>query len=298
MIQGMNKKYIPSLQLMEIMYPYGDALDTLYALSKALSFGFYQAVETAVLCDRQSARNAHLICEDAGVRWTCWASPFINSEGLNISSLDSDAWKSSVDRLIQLMDIAAQSGAHAFAFLSGTCPDDSAMLPWALERVTEGMSTLAQKALQYRELDILIEPLDRDIHKHGTIGPSPDAVKLIQAVRKVNTRVYAVWDSAHIALQGENLSDSVRLFGDAIGQVHLCNAVLDPTSTLYGDYHIMPGAPGYLDDAAAATILRDIAQLDIRLPEIPVAIEARPFSEPWNAERTTREFLTHVLSMI
>lgn len=286
-----RQRFLPSIQTMELMSPLAQSLSAAEIVARVSSFGYYRAAETAVVCDAAVSARLGAVCADAGLYWLCWASPFINGEGLNISSLDSEVWEYSVSRLTELLKTAAGAGANAFAFLSGPRPEDPGRLTEALGRLEEGMLRLADCAGRYPGFRLLIEPLDRDIHKHGTLGTSQEAAALIRSVRKAHAESFIVWDSAHFALQEGDLSASLQTCGDAIGHIHLCNAVLDRDHPLYGDYHIMPGGAGYLDEASAARILAQAAACPMIPDVVPVAVEARPAADAWGAEEETRRFL-------
>lgn len=286
-----RRRFLPSIQTMELMSPLAQSLSTAEIVSRVNDFGYYRAVETAVVCDAALSARLGAVCADAGLYWMCWASPFINGEGLNISSLDGEVWEHSVGRLTELLKMAADAGANAFAFLSGPRPENPGRLTEALGRLEEGMLRLADCAERYSGFRLLIEPLDRDVHKHGALGTSQEAAALIRNVRKVHSESFIVWDSAHFALQERDLSSSLQTCGDAIGHIHLCNAVLDRDHPLYGDYHIMPGGAGYLDEISAARILVQAAACPMLPDVIPVAVEARPAADAWGAEKKTRQFL-------
>ena len=286
--------YLPGVQLMELMACEEHNSTLAEQVARIADTGFYRSIETSVLCQAPEAAEIAKLCQANGIYWTSWASLYINGEHLNLSSLEPEAWKHAVARVSELMDIAAQSGANAFSILSGPRPQHPHQLPEALARAQEAMTILAAKAGRYENFTLLIEPLDRDVHKHGAVGTAKEAAKLIRTAREQaeNELVYMVWDSSHMALQEKDLHRSLQEAGDTVGHVHLCNAVLDPASGLYGDYHLMPGAPGYLTDASAVEILNDVKTLSLTRPVIPVAVEARPKHDGWAAEAETRAFLT------
>lgn len=288
-------EFLPSLQMMELMYPLGSDFDAAEVIRRVAELDFYRAVETSVVTDDGKGKEIYSLCQESGLYWTCWASVYINAEGLNLSSVDSDERRRSVRRISELMDIAAQSGANAFSVLSGPRPREDALLPSAIAYACESMVELANRARACPDLRLLIEPLDRDVHKRGTIGTAREAAALIRQARQVNPEVYMVWDSSHMMLQERDLKGSLNAAGDTIGHVHLCNAVTEPGSELYGDYHLMPGAPGYLDEACAAEILRCISGMDLIPEGIPVAVEARPEADAWGAEEIARTFLKRAM---
>ena len=100
---GIRARAVPSVQLMELMFPLRERVSTPEALGRIAKGGFYAAAETAVLCDPAESQKTRRICRDAGMRWTCWASPFIGAEGINLSSVDPVLWHASVERMMRLL---------------------------------------------------------------------------------------------------------------------------------------------------------------------------------------------------
>ena len=117
----------------------------------------------------------------------------------------------------------------------------------------------------------------------------------MKALRPDCPKLYLAWDSAHVALNEENLIESLTTAAPLISQLHLANAILDPQAQGYGDYHMKFGEPGFLTTASAAQIIR--TALHLALPEelgpISLAIEMRTTDQDdlWDNERQCREFL-------
>ena len=100
---------------------------------------------------------------------------------------------------------------------------------------------------------VMFEPLDRFGHKKRLVG---------------------AFDAAHAALNEEDILASLDLAGAQLVNLHLSNAVLDKADPLYGDHHMMPGAPGYLTTVRAAEIIAQARRVALG-KSIRVAVEAR-----------------------
>ena len=296
----MKKKCIvkPSIQVMELFAACG-AYDTVQVLERIAGLGFYGAAETAVSECGTEAAKLRRVCDDAGMRWTCWASTFINGEKLNMSSVDEQQRVRAVTRLTELLKMAGDAGANAFSVLSGPAPSEPSAIPAAMKAAERSLCELALAAKEYPDMDVLIEPLDRDVHKKNTVGPTRDAVYVIKAARQENPSVYMAWDSAHVSLMREDLITSLSISGNTVGQIHLCNAVLDPEDPLYGDFHMRPGSPGYLTERRAADIISEAAELELSVDFLPVAVEVRPGKDedPWEMEKYIRTFLGEAIRL-
>lgn len=287
-------KYLPSIQLSGLIRSCA-GMQPSDLLARLTEDGFYRVAETRVF-DDSVGRPFEMVCRERDIFWMCWASNVIYEEGLNLSSLEKSWREHSLKKVSALMDRAAQQGAHAFAFLSGARPENEAKLPEALKWAEDSICELARRAKQYGGFRLLIEPLDRDVHKHAAIGTAAEAAAVIRAARQEHPHFYMVWDSAHMKLQEGDLSASLRDAGDTVGHIHLCDAVIDPQMPLYGDFHPMPGiVGGFLDEACMMRILREAAALELSLAEIPVTIEAKPDGNPWKAELVQRGLLRRLL---
>ena len=76
--------------------------------------------------------------------------------------------------------------------------------------------------------------------------------------------------------------------------LHLSNAVLDSNDPLYGDHHMMPGAPGFLTLERAAELIATASRLRIAADRgLPVSIEAR--ARPTDAPQFTATVATEFL---
>lgn len=291
-------KVIPSVQVMELLGSSG-AYDAAEAVEKLSAFDFYRAAETALPEYEQECARLYRICSATQMRWTCWATPYINAQKLNLSSVDESERVRSVSVLTKLLKRAADSGADAFAVLSGPAPADLSMLPAAVESITRSLTELAAACSGYPDFSLLMEPLDRDVHKKHTIGPTGDATAVIRAARCENPRVFMAWDSAHMALMREDLVTSLSIAADTVGQLHLCNAVLDPQSEMYGDFHMPPGRPGYLTELRAADTIAEASAQMLAVDALPVAIEVRPptGTDAWETEAKARSFLGEALRL-
>lgn len=289
---------VPSIQIMELMTPLAGQYDVADIADRLLQYNFYGAIETATVSWEQAERLKKLCCAQ-GVRWTCWASLEQNGEHLNLSSLDHDLRAHSTQRIIELMRQAGAQGADAFAFLSGPMPEDARQLPQAITAFEHSFQEIAQAAEEYPEMELLLEPLDRWIHKKNVIGPTREAKHLLLNIRKIHARTYMAWDSAHTMLNGEDLVTSLRIAGESICQLHLCNAILDEEDAMYGDYHIPPDEAGYLTLLRSADTIHEAARLPLERQYLPVAIEARPQKgeTPLELEKRIRAFLAEAIRL-
>ena len=110
-------------------------------------------------------------------------------------------------------------------------------------------------------------------------------------------RVLLSWDSAHVALNREDLQMSLALAMPYMGQLHLANAVLEREDPQFGDWHMPMGQPGFLTEETAYAI-GSCAVLHLNEGEhLGITVESRCTSEHeiWEREDQNRSFLERVL---
>lgn len=151
-----------------------------------------------------------------------------------------------------------------------------------------------------QEMIISLENLDRDIHKKFLIGPTSEAVQIIQTVKKDFPNIGLTLDLAHLALLGESFEEAVATAKEYLVHVHLGNCILkDIKHPRYRDTHPPLGIEGgeidtrelteflkILDKIGFFNVVDDnspivsfeIQPIESELPEILWAVTKRIFS--------------------
>ncbi|MCM3763863.1 sugar phosphate isomerase/epimerase [Neobacillus niacini] len=269
-----NGLFIPSLLISEIYHPY--CLEkgfTARLLDRVASEGFYRAVEIGYGFDQEERKQIRDMAEQQDLTVTQWLTSLINEKNLDVSAIDPTNRLASVRQLKDSMYLAAECGAANIAFISG--PDPGADLrKAAMESFYLSLCEICEEAAQYN-MKVLVEPLDRDAHKKRFLGPTNEAVALFTRVRESYSNIGLGFDTAHAALNGEDITQALHLAREFIGQIHFSNAVLDPTDTLYGDHHIPIGKPGFLDVSGIRSLLQKAEELGLTADSLRIAVEVR-----------------------
>ncbi|THF80302.1 sugar phosphate isomerase/epimerase family protein [Cohnella fermenti] len=149
-------------------------------------------------------------------------------------------------------------------------------------------------------LCLMIEPFDRSIGRNLLIGPTVEAVAVVEAVRSAGCEnIGLLVDMGHIPLMGESFRHAVATAGRHIRHVHLGSCVMrDSRDPLYGDMHPPWGYPGGENDVAeAAEFLRcliDAGYFEVEGEESPtLTLEMRPY--PGMTERSSAELFIRKL---
>ena len=168
-----------------------------------------------------------------------WESVFLSAAlqkqaGLNPSSCDAAERARAVELLSESMRFAVQAGSRAVLVNSGTRPDDEKRDTECLKYLRESLCELHRNV---GEINILIEPGDRDVEYRHLIGHTDIAVDFIQDIRSDIPGIGLVFDTSHIAQLGEKLTASWEIARGSCSHLHLANCSLVKGTPLYGDKH-------------------------------------------------------------
>lgn len=287
----------PSLLVSESFYPYledeGKLLD---AVGRMLDMGYYKRIETGSLKSRHMRDRLGKLLKQQQVSMTQWITNDINRRQLNPATLDPAVRKMTIKAMKELVDAAAESGADAMAFVSGPDPGEAGREE-GKKGLVEVICQVADKMREYPGMRLLLEPLDRGAHKNQLLGPSEDCLEVLDAAAGAGCDCWLSWDSAHMALNREDLETSIQVCGPYIGHIHLANAILDTRDPGYGDWHMPMGKPGFLDIEAGSRILEKAVQVLPGERPMGATIECRcrEDEDPFENEKACRNFLQAVL---
>jgi hydroxypyruvate isomerase len=290
----MTNYFTPSILLSEILFYHRKVKGAIAAaVDRVAGEGFYLGIEIADVADPEDRKNIGRIVHGRSIRLTYWTSMILNDEKLNLSALDENLRKKTALRIKQELPAAAECGATGFAVLSGPDPGPVNRAA-ATEQLCRSLGELADALKAYPGMRLLLEPLDREAHKNALVGPTGEAAALVRRVRQVHPEFGLSWDTAHVALCGEDILDSIKTFCPCIAQIHLANAVLDRTNPQFGDHHMPIGKPGFLNSKVIAALFRQAAEIGLfgkNKPGVSVEVRTAQQTDPWENEAGCRRVL-------
>lgn len=266
-------RLLPSCLISELYAPWKDDPGLVAReVIGAAQDGFYRAVELAPVALAQDRATIRQVAAEHSLSVAIWLTSTLERDGLDICAVDGQARQRAVEGVKRLLPAARDCGADTVALVSGPDPGADQRIA-GYESCRASLSEICAAASDLG-LSVMMEPLDRFAHKKRLIGPTAEAVALFDEIRKEHPDFGLAFDSAHVALNGEDLDEAVACAKGQIVNLHLSNAVLDPTDSLYGDHHIPPGAPGFLTVDVAERLISRVAALNLHHP-VRVAVEAR-----------------------
>lgn len=267
--------------------------------------GYYHGMEICPLQKKESLHALRLLHESTGIPLMMWGAPLIWREQLNLSSLDSSLRERSVKRAIDLINNLVEIDGSYLGLPPGDDPGD-ALREDAKKALADSFARVAEVGAKYGK-GLVIEPLDRYVHKKQLIGPMRESVEWFAPIHGAHPNVYLHWDCAHEMLGEIDLMESLHLAAPYLAQLHLCNCITDKTHPLYGDWHMDVGQPpdfateGYLTPEVGARILREVASFSPPegVPFTHVSVEMRSHigDDLWQKEKTSRAFLSRCFEL-
>lgn len=200
----------------------------------------------------------------------------------DISSIDEGKRLKSLRRMYDLIDEAYSYGAWQFAFVSGRDVGLSSGLnqrlqaKGALQRSIHQMYEYSDKKaaeLKVEPLVFTIEMFDRldEIGcKNQLIGPSTEAIELVQQIRYTYGHVSfgIMYDLSHMhlikdeSLEGETVG-VLKVLRPYLNHIHIGNCVLDKNDGLYGDSHVgLDYANGAVSKDELAEFLKTLNEIN------------------------------------
>ncbi len=288
----------PSILISEMFYPYvGDSRKLCDIIGKIAGLNYYRGIEIGLVDGEENRNLVRRQVDDNQWQLTMWITQDLLKRGLNPSTLDKAVHQKTVSRLKELVEIAGECGASNLAMISCDDPGEKNRAE-AKKNLYEVIVEICREIQKYPKMNLLIEPLDRAAHKKNLIGPTDESVEFLTQLRREYQYIYFSWDSAHVALNNEDLLWSLEMSAPYISQIHLANAVLDPNSELYGDWHMHLGTPGFLNFECGARLLKKAAALPLpgHLKHfVSVEVRCKDNDLPWDNEKKYRAFLDEIL---
>lgn len=290
MTMAVPKGIVPSLLLPEIYAPWKAEPGFLVAqIERAGREGFYRSVEIGPIAEAADRSAIKRVCEEHDLQVAAWLTQILDEEKFDLTAIDEATRRRSVEGIKRSLPAAIACGATTVALVGGPDPGP-ALRERGYDSFVNSMTEICVEAGNLGAA-VMFEPLDRFAHKKRLIGPTEEIVQAFARVRANCPTFGLAFDTAHAALNEEDISASLALAGEQVVNLHLSNAVLDRNDPLYGDHHMMPGAPGFLTVDRAAAIITEVVRLGIRDVRAAVEAKAKPEDHRQITAETAERFL-------
>ena len=248
-------------------------------LQKIAEDHFFTAVELSWVRNKRTRGIVKCLLEASYLSVAYVAHPRLLLKKLDLSSFDSEKREKAIEEMKIAVDEAYEMGAKGCVFLSGGDPGKEKR-KGASECLVDSIKRICRYAELTGHLDLILEIFDREIDKKCLIGPTGEAVRVAEQVRREYGNFGLLVDLSHIPLLGEAPEDAILPAKDYLMQAHLGNCVRNDTSHFaYGDQHPRFGLAGGENDVEKVKdflkVLLEAGFLNEKDPPI-VSFEIRP----------------------
>lgn len=168
-------------------------------------------------------------------------------KGIDPGVADDAARRVAVTELKATIDTASMLGCRMLLICSGpdVAPDERAAATDRFAGVLEELCAHAAAVRPHDPLWLTLEHFDRELDQKRLLGPTTEAVALIQRVRRTQPNIGMTLDLSHVVQLGEDIRQSVETARDVLIHAHVANCGLDrAVPATFGDSHCRFGAPG------------------------------------------------------
>ncbi|MFB5675096.1 TIM barrel protein [Paenibacillus terreus] len=272
-----------------------------HSVRSVLEDPFFERIEIAPIADQQRRQQFNEWLRIANMKATYLLQPLIFGNGYDLQSSDTGEKMLAVNRIIEAMDEAVESGADRVAVISGPkAPQEDTEAQ--LDRLCDLLLLLDQAATE-RKLQLDLELFDTDVDKKRLFGDSTMAAKLMGRLEKQTTNLSLLVDLSHVPLLRETIEDTVFNTKTWLGHVHIGNCSTKRDDARYGDKHPYFGYPNGCHHVTEVTrflqALHDVGYLTLERKaglgiEIMTAVDEEPGLLIAGAKRTLIQALQNI----
>jgi len=275
-----------------------------HGLEAVLADPYYRVIELSTLMAATDVPEVRRRLQDAGRLGFLSAGPQLLKVDPGLCGLDRAGREQAVDLARRLVEMAYELGAQGLMLISGHDPGP-AQRPAALQALAESLHAVAAYAREQQPqapLTISLETFDQLTWHKQALGPTSEAVRLLDAVGREQPNFALTIDISHLAQLGEEPVQSVALVGARASHLHLATCVVTPGHPLFGDQHPPFGTPGAAVDVATASRAISTALAARRAAGVTgpltVSVEVKPLAgtDPDVVLRQTRHDLEQAIA--
>ncbi|MHC4474727.1 MAG: sugar phosphate isomerase/epimerase family protein [Planctomycetota bacterium] len=262
---------------------------TLEVLEQAMELDFFEAYQTVEVPYPAERLDIARLAKAKNLKMTYCLTRVLNDNKLDLSTLDEQLRKKSVEQLIPHFDDAVQQSADVVQVISGPAEPDPDQRTRQLRQFEKSWLELCETARK-KDLSVIVEPLDVNVHKKKAVGYTNEALEMARNISASIGNAFLCLDTSHMILNGEDVVSLVGTAMDYVDEFHFCNPVLKSDSPLYGDPHIKLGEPGELDVGAVGRLMAQCCRIGF------FSASRRPklFFEVWNRDDEVPDLIRYI----
>ncbi len=277
-----------------------------HSLLTILRDPFFTAVEISYMPDEDMRKLALDFMQKSGVEVVFNGGDAFRQLQIDLSNLDENIRMDSIKNGKKLIDQSYEMNCKILHIVTGKYTGEEQrieMIKMFEQSCIELCQYAKEKAKDY-ELTISLETGDRHFDRRYLLGPTNEAMKLLNHVQSVHDNFGILLDQSHFPLMGEDFHKALWKTKDALTHVHMGNCYSKDREKFYfGDKHLPFGVPdseiGVEEVAALLRTLEDtgffkqqkptrkpllsfeVGPYDGEDPELVIANVKRVFYEAW-----------------
>lgn len=213
-------------------------------LEKISADEFWTAVEVGWIKDFRTRNTARAILDQSHLSVAFATQPRILQGKLNLNAFDIKERNAAIAAVKNSIDEAYDLGAEVVRLIAGKDPGDEKR-PEAKKLLIDSLHQILEYGKEEGDIKFTLKLFDRDFDKKNLIGPTPDALEIVQAVQPHHPNFSLLVDLSHYPLLNETPAESIPLLKDYLTSVHIGNTVKrDRKHPAYGDIQPRFGIPG------------------------------------------------------
>lgn len=221
--------------VLSALLPKAETDDALYEWGLArLAERGVRTVETYIPFDRAAGRRRLL--EAYGMEHIYLGAMYQKRNDLHLSSIEETERRRALAETRLCVDAAAASGSRRLLLTSGKIPETEEEIPRALCALKNSLTEICSYARE-KGLAVTLEPGDRAVQAFQLIGPTGDAVALMEALSENCPNLSLTMDTSHTVQLGEPIKSALQKARPFCHHVHLANCILKTGHPMYGDRH-------------------------------------------------------------
>ncbi len=273
----------------------GDEQNVIELYQKIADLNFYDSLETRLIFDKNIRRSFATLAERNNWNVTYWLTSNLNQKQLRLCSSDQVMRRKAVEYVKQLILMGYEGGASYIGICSGkSLGNRREELIAFLDSILE----LIEFIKPLKSLQLLLEPLDMFADKKHVVGDLQTTAYVMEYISKYSSidLVSLCIDTAHIALNNDDIFEYIQNLGKYSNRIHLSNAILSKTHKDFGDKHIEFDRDGFLTFDEAKKIIKFSLTEKMYAKEVFFTVEVRCKDriKCWDMERKYREKILSV----
>lgn len=269
---------------------------------------FFDVIEVTHIEDPEIRREAARMARIAGLDIAFGSQPLVLGQKLSLHSRNAGERQKALQIILAALEEAVEIGAVGFATMSGVDPGPSHRSEETKLFIDSLHQICARAQKLNSNLNVVVETFDRAPYaKNCMVGPTDEAVKIAEVLRKDYPRFGLMLDLSHLPLLNESSDHAITAAGSVLLHAHIGNCVKkNSQNPYYGDNH----PPFDYEDGENAEdelvnylrCLRDVGYLNPKHPPI-VTIEVKPLSDAMrpacmgNVKRTLNRAISRLKRM-